>query len=376
MHKSSNSPGRQIVRWHGPRPSPPSSAASPSPILTPSRASLGLLAKAKSWLSAQVSSLGRRQARSLAATTPRSPQSPRFPQSPQSHPSAKSPRSPIALPPMAPLSPASRAAPASPATPLPPSQPPALRRFDARDVPDAVRARTHRAIAEGLTEGLNETLALCHQSLVQTPADQADLSSQSFKDWNRGWRIAFQPPGGEVQELQVAPDGSAELRAPGSGRTQAVNLRPGQQPSAIARLARHLGVEPVRLLRVCRLLAQTELAAAERVIARQSALTSAFGEGAQIGLTGGEHIRVTAHFGAGDADDRVDFALDREGRDFSNLVALDSQGHDTLIPLDVTQSFLRWQARARISAAGVAQVEPASVRLDYRLVEASDERAV
>ena len=224
-----------------------------------------------------------------------------------------------------------------------------------------------------MEQGLNKSLAKCNLAMTRRPADQTDLPAQSVLDWRRSWEIALHTPDGKIHDMQVDPDGKqAHLKPRGEGETQLVDLRPGQEPGSVARLASALGISPERMLRIATLLAQTEFEPAEAVLAKRSALSSPFGAGAQATPLGGERIALNVRLGSPREGDTIGFQMDRDGSKLHSLSVVSPQGLDDTIALDTDQSFVHWQVDARIDSEGIAHVDPQGVRIEYSLVERPD----
>jgi hypothetical protein len=224
-----------------------------------------------------------------------------------------------------------------------------------------------------MERGLNKSLAACNLAMAHRPADQTDLPAQSVMDWRRSWGIALHMPDGKIHDLQVDPDGTqAHLKPRGEGDTQHIDIRPGQAPGSVARLALALGISPERTLRIATLLAQTELEPAEAVLATRSALSGSFGADAQASPVGGERIAVDVRIGSPSEGDTLGIQFDRDGRKLHSLSVTGPQNLDEIITLDTDQSFIQWQVQARIDSEGIAHVNPRGVRIEYSLVEKPD----
>lgn len=366
METKSNTTRQQAVHWHGALPEEPRHAPREIPS-APSRHSLGLFAKAKAWMSAKVPRISGRQARPLeaAAQTRQAPP-----------PGTRSPDSSSGrwswildrLSPSRQTTPSASTTPSSRSMPAPPASPPA--RVEARNLPPAELMRDKLAIAVAIEQGMNISLAKVNAAMTQRPASETDLPEQTVKDWPRSWQLEFETPDGRLHDLRVNADLSAQLVERESGRTLTLSLRPGQQTSTVAQLARALEVSPTRLLRICTLMSQTEIEPAEAVITMRSGLARAFGEGAQVNPLGGERIRMRARFGAEGGEDHFEMEFMREGKALNRLMVAQRNGDTIPIDLDTDQSFLHWSADIRIDAVGRARVDHASVRHDYTFVEA------
>ncbi len=386
--KSSFSTSQSAVRWHEPPKEKSRDTATPPPT-APSRHSLGIFASARAWMAARFRGLASRQVRTGPTAGPESSPSPSSPSSPWSRllqrvsrmrgsshtasPTASSTPSPTSSRAHSPTLSPTVSPVRSTSSAIEPSTPQAggVKRHEARVKGAAAQAQDRATIGAAMAEGLNLTLAECNAALEGRSAEAADLPAQALKDWHRRWDLSFRSPAGVRHDLRAEEDGSARLINRTTGETQSLDLRPGQDPTAIVQLAKALGTTPLRMLRLASVMSQTEMARVETVIGGQSSLSHSFGEGVRVTPTGGESIRIQVQLGADDEDDRIDLALMREGNLFTALAIADPEKGFDLIAMDPAESFIHWQVEARIDANGRATVDPSDVRFDYTLVESA-----
>jgi len=371
--KTSHSRNQTPVRWHEATPQA-DKASSPPPPTAPSRHSLGIFASAKAWMSAKFSRLGTRQVQTAPAATAE-PSASRSPSS-SGHwsrllqtlsPARSTPASPSPTRATASNSTASNAIELATLTTPAVTAP---QRHEARLMGEQALARDRANIGAAMERGLNLTLAQCNRAMVSQPASTADIPAQAMTDWHRGWDMSFQSPTGVMHKLRVASDGNARLIEQATGQARTFDLRRGQNAAPVAQLAQALGTSPARLLRLCSLMAQTELAYAETVIGGDSTLSRPFSNGSRVTPMGGERVGVLVLLGAEGEEDRIDLSCMREGNRFTSVAVTDPSGGYDPVFLDTEQSFVHWQVEARISPTGQATVDPAGVRFDYTLVRA------